>query len=110
MLRKENDRLQSIIVSNNLEGVARPKRAKNKITPTVRIACWTNQIGMDVRTSKCLCCKIQDITQLTFECGHIIAESDGGTLAIDNLMPICHKCNNSMGTMNMKEFMVQHGF
>ena len=36
------------------------------------------------------------ITPFTFECGHNIPESKGGTSDIDNLRPICGNCNRSM--------------
>jgi 5-methylcytosine-specific restriction endonuclease McrA len=55
--------------------------------------------------TKCLCCKITDITQLSFNCGHIIAEANGGDTIVSNLRPICQNCNSSMGTMNMNDFM-----
>lgn len=37
------------------------------------------------------------ITPFSFEVGHNIPESKGGTLDIDNLRPICGSCNRSMG-------------
>ena len=37
------------------------------------------------------------MTVFDFESGHNIPESKGGTLNIDNLRPICAKCNRSMG-------------
>ena len=51
------------------------------------------------------CCKHQDIRQIEFHCGHIIAEKNGGTTTIQNLRPICAQCNLSMGTKDMNEFM-----
>jgi len=38
------------------------------------------------------------LTPFTFEVGHNIPESKGGTTNIDNLRPICSKCNKSMGS------------
>jgi len=55
-------------------------------------------------TSICPICNQNEITAFNFECGHIIAESKGGTLTIDNLRAICGSCNKSMGTRNMNEF------
>jgi 5-methylcytosine-specific restriction endonuclease McrA len=37
------------------------------------------------------------ITPFTFECGHNIPESKGGSTIINNLFPICSSCNKSMG-------------
>jgi len=42
---------------------------------------------------------------LSFNCGHIIAEVNGGELIVSNLKPFCQNCNSSMGTKNMDEFM-----
>ena len=61
-------------------------------------------------SSKCLCCNNVDITQHNFHCGHIIAESNGGTYQMDNLLPICNVCNSSMGSINMNEFKKMYGF
>lgn len=55
-------------------------------------------------TSICPICNQNEITAFNFECGHIIAESKGGALTIDNLRAICGSCNKSMGTRNMNEF------
>jgi ribosomal protein S27E len=49
-----------------------------------------------------MCCKSTDISQMSFHCGHIIAEAKGGKTIVSNLKPIC---NSSMGTTNMKDFM-----
>ena len=54
--------------------------------------------------------------------GHIVAEINGGSLDPDNLKPICHSCNSSMGSLlakankpalrgstNMDEFIKKYG-
>ena len=65
---------------------------------------WNTYIGEEIGKIKCMCCKLSDITQLTFDCGHIISEHNGGLVTLDNLKPICRLCNSSMSTMNMDEF------
>ena len=65
---------------------------------------WNNFIGENIGKSKCYCCKLTDITQLSFHCGHIISEKNGGKVDINNLRPICQNCNSSMGTTNMNDF------
>jgi 5-methylcytosine-specific restriction endonuclease McrA len=37
-------------------------------------------------------------------CAHIISEYNGGSTDIDNLIPLCHKCNLSMGSRGLSEF------
>jgi 5-methylcytosine-specific restriction endonuclease McrA len=33
-----------------------------------------------------------------FQCGHNIPESKGGKTDVNNLIPICSRCNQSMGS------------
>lgn len=104
-LKEENKRMKE-----GKQPQAQRKHAKGTITAAIKILCWDTHVGKYVAATKCLCCKNIEITQHNHECGHIVARSDGGTLDVDNLRPICHKCNNSMGSMNMIEFMAQHGW
>jgi hypothetical protein len=41
---------------------------------------------------------------MSFNCGHIIAEANGGEIIVSKLKPICQNCNSSMGTKNMDDF------
>jgi len=94
--------LTNFIIDNN------DNRNKNKrktpILATMRRLVWDANIGEEVGKAKCLCCKTTDITQLSFNCGHIIAEANGGDTIVSNLRPICQNCNSSMGTRNMDDF------
>ena len=81
------------------------KKKKKPISATVKRLVWNANIGEEIGKSKCLCCHSTDITQLSFHCGHIVAESNGGELIVSNLRPICQNCNSSMGTKNMNDFM-----
>ena len=83
----------------------KPKTKKKSISSTIKKLVWNTNIGEDIGKSKCLCCKSTDITQLSFNCGHIIAEANGGDTIVSNLKPICQNCNSSMGTKNMNDFM-----
>ncbi len=82
---------------------------KKSIPITLKRKVWDFWIGESVGKTKCLCCKLTDITQLNFSCGHIISESDGGPLSVQNLKPICGSCNSSMGTQNMNDFIKEYG-
>ncbi len=46
----------------------------------------------------CPICDYNMIEKNNFHTGHIIAKSKGGSNLNDNLLPICQKCNLSMGT------------
>ena len=78
---------------------------KKSIPAAIKKLVWNKNIGEDVGKSKCYCCKSTDITQTSFHCGHVIAESKGGQTIVSNLKPICQNCNSSMGTKDMNDFM-----
>ena len=82
-----------------------PKKKKKSISATMKRLVWNTHIGEEIGKAKCLCCKVSDITQLSFNCGHIIAEANNGEMIVSNLKPICQYCNSSMGIQNMDEFM-----
>jgi len=71
---------------------------KKKIPMALREQVWLLYLGDRVFKQKCTVkwCENQ-ITPFSFEVGHNIPESKGGTIDIDNLRPICYKCNRSMG-------------
>jgi hypothetical protein len=96
-----NDVVQDAGVAvNNDKG----KHTKKKISKQTRVRCWNTYIGEDVGRAKCICCQSTMITTFTFECGHVVAQSQGGGNELSNLRPICRECNGSMGTQNMKEY------
>lgn len=81
------------------------KKKKKAISSTLKRLVWNTHIGEEIGKSKCLCCNTTDITQLSFHCGHVIAEAMEGETNVSNLRPICQNCNSSMGTKNMNDFM-----
>ncbi len=80
------------------------KKKKEKIPQKMRMMVWDKYIGLDIGKSKCKCCNEKEISQMDFECGHIIAEANGGKMTIDNLLPICGPCNRSMKTTDLFVF------
>ena len=102
IISKKVDITSNQSTSNTALNKALPQ--KHKIPYSVRCKAWTTHIGAEVGQTKCLCCKDNTITQFKFTCGHIISRADGGTLAMENLRPICYDCNNDMGNENMREF------
>ena len=90
------------IICNSLNLTKKYK--KTPIPIVVRRKVWAKHVGETIGKTKCQCCGLNDITQLCFSVGHIIPESKGGTLDIDNLLPICVHCNSSCGTNNLDEF------
>ena len=73
-----------------------PKR-KAKIPAAVQEAIWITKMGR-IFEGKCLttwCPNI--ITVFDYHAGHDIPESKGGGVSVENLYPICARCNLSMG-------------
>ena len=81
------------------------KYKKKPIPSALKRLVWNKWIGEEIGKSKCLCCNVTDINQMSFNCGHIIAECKGGETILSNLKPICQNCNSSMASMNMNDFM-----
>ena len=75
----------------------KPKGRKEKITSALREAVWIQKMGK-VFEAKCpvVWCPNR-ITVFDFQSGHNIPESKGGKTNIDNLLPICARCNVCMG-------------
>jgi len=78
-----------------------------RISAALRSLVWNTYIGEEKGTFVCLCGST--ISQLNFECGHVIPWSSGGATTIDNLRPVCSRCNRSMGTQNMFEYISKMG-
>ena len=97
-----NDNSDSDKTDDTIESCKTNK--KKSISATVKRLVWNKNIGEAIGKSKCLCCETTDITQMSFHCGHIIAEIKGGETIVSNLKPICQNCNSSMGSKNMNEF------
>ena len=83
---------------------------KQKIPKSVRTHVWDLYIGQHINEHRCLCCKKTLIKITNFDVGHVIAESNGGSLEINNLRPICSVCNHAMQSMNMIDFVKKYGY
>ena len=88
-----------------VDSLKETKPKKKAVSSTIKKLVWNKNNGEEIGKAKCYCCKSTDITQVSFHCGHIIAESNGGKTIVSNLKPICQNCNSSMGTNDMNEFM-----
>jgi 5-methylcytosine-specific restriction endonuclease McrA len=70
---------------------------KKKITGALREAVWIKTMGK-VFEGKCPVAWCPNtITVFDFQSGHNIPESKGGSTTLPNLIPICARCNFSMG-------------
>lgn len=98
---------QKKLLNNQLK--QKPKYKKASIPHALKRSVWNYWIGERIGLNECLCCEITLISQMTFHCGHIISEANGGNLEVNNLKPICQSCNSSMGTQNMNNFKQKYG-
>ncbi len=102
MLRKK-------IKEENKEETSVQQPYKKKAIPkSLKMLVWHTYIGKEVGLAKCLCCKNKEITQMDFDCGHVVAESRGGVTTVNNMRPICTKCNRSMKAMDMNDFIEKY--
>ena len=74
-----------------------PVYRKKKIPAALREQVWLRNMGYRFQGS----CRVKwcknTINTFDFQCGHNVPESKGGKTTIDNLVPICARCNISMG-------------
>lgn len=74
------------------------KKQKEKIPKALREQVWIQTLGNKFEAK----CPIQwcknRISPFDFHVGHNIPETKGGTLEINNLKPICSRCNLSMNS------------
>ena len=74
-----------------------PKKRKAKIPAAIQEAIWIQKMGK-VFEGKCLTTWCPNIINVfDYHAGHDIPESKGGPSTVENLYPICARCNLSMG-------------
>jgi hypothetical protein len=83
---------------------------KKSIPLSLKALVWNKYIGEEKGIGYCQCCRKNIIKQISFHCGHIISERNGGSTTLNNLIPLCQTCNLSMGRHNMNEFVKKYGF
>jgi 5-methylcytosine-specific restriction endonuclease McrA len=78
---------------------------KAKIPKALREQVWLKQHGKQY-SGKCATNWCENkMTVFDFQCGHDIPESKGGETILENLVPICARCNLSMSnTYTFKEW------
>lgn len=73
------------------------KKRKKKIPIALREQVWIHRMGR-VFEGKCPTTWCENkITVFDFQSGHNIPESKGGPTNLENLIPLCSRCNLSMG-------------
>lgn len=80
------------------------QRRKETIPKSLKEQIWYKYIGLNLTEAPCLCCESETIKIMHFHAGHVISEVNGGPTTLENLRPICARCNLQMGSMNMNEY------
>ncbi len=70
---------------------------KKKIPKALAEQVWLSRMGRKFEGRCCVSWCKNRITVFDYESGHNIPESKGGKTTLDNLVPICARCNRSMG-------------
>jgi len=83
---------------------------KKSIPLSLKALVWNKYIGEEKGIGYCQCCRKNIIKQISFHCGHIVSERNGGSTTLNNLIPLCQTCNLSMGRQNMNDFVKKYGF
>lgn len=71
--------------------------SKQYIPKALREQVWIKRMGKCFEGKCSVTWCTNQITVFDFHVGHNVPESKGGTLKINNLEPICSRCNLSMG-------------
>jgi hypothetical protein len=100
----EKSKIIDETLDNKIFEKSKIKKTKKKIPKGFRLLVWQKYLGIEKGKGVCMCCEEKEITQLEFECGHIISEACGGELILNNILPICSLCNNSMGVQNLYHY------
>lgn len=76
---------------------------RRQIDKNVRALVWEKQFGNKLR-AKCPCCEVREITFNNCHISHKVSLANGGSNNQRNLIPLCSQCNQSMGSMNYRDY------
>ncbi len=84
---------------NKISKKKTPKDYKKQTIPkALREQCWLHNFGKKYEHSCYIKWCSNKISVFDFHVGHNIPECKGGKLCLENVKPICSRCNQSMGS------------
>lgn len=88
----------------------RPRRTTGVFTRRQRREIWFVHHG-DREVAECYCCNREILKngRNTWHCAHVVSVKDGGTDDWDNLRVTCPRCNLSMGSGNLYDYIRRNG-
>ena len=78
-----------------------PTKRDDKIPKYIRDEVWLKTFS-DKVFGKCATCKKKISITDDYDCAHIISVKNGGKTVPNNLVPMCRRCNTSLGSKNLK--------
>lgn len=82
------------------------KYGKSSASLKLRLKLWYSMFG-EKEIGNCFCClKVIQIDDPSWHCGHILAAANGGKKSLENLKPVCVKCNLDMRKQHMYQYMI----
>ena len=79
------------------------KAKKEPVPDWFKSSIW-RKIHGSIEKLQCPICSLNLISAESFSAGHILAESKGGMMCSENIIPICPECNSQMGTRHLYWF------
>lgn len=115
MMNEQNIRMteleQEILsLKEEINKVKKEKNTRIIVSKKMKDIVWDKFVGIDYGRAYCYSCGSKIIRQSDFHVGHIQSVENNGKTILKNLLPICRRCNQSMGTTNMHTFMIDNGF
>lgn len=81
---------------------------KKAVPKKIRDAVWIEYTGVTF-AGKCYACGVAIDYTTGWHCSHVVAESKGGNISVENLRPCCRHCNLSMGNQNLYVYIDRKG-
>ena len=103
---KEQARIANNRVAEHYKKLGRVnmKAVKKEVfTDWFKNSIWRKTNG-SLEKIMCPVCSLNLISNESFSAGHILPESKGGMMCIENIMPICAECNSQMGSRHLYWF------
>lgn len=85
-----------------IESINKPKKVRKALSKGLKTDLWDKYYPGKL-IGPCYVCS-KDIDARNFEAGHVMPVAKGGSDKIDNLRPICRKCNGSMSDTDLYEY------
>ena len=101
--RQANNKVAEKYNTLNYAKKNKPKGKKEDFPPWFKNQIWRKAHG-PVEKALCPLCSLNIISVDSFSAGHILAESKGGMMCSENIMPICPECNSGMHNKHLYYF------